>query len=78
MVLLIKNIIKYAVLTTCGGVLSFVFFCIENAQRGCDAIGGEGLFILLPVMWWLVENIIKDIIGTFKNKNLENYIKDKK
>lgn len=59
-----KRIIKYAILTACGIALFLVVNYAGTMHRGYAAIGGEGFFILLPVLWWIVETVIRD----FKHK----------
>jgi len=55
-----KTVTKYAVLT----VLGVVFFKIASAwalaERGYAALGGEGFFLLLPVVWWILSTTIRD------------------
>jgi len=57
---LIKRIIKYSIITACGVAVFLVFNHFETVRRGYAAIGGEGAFVLLPLLWWLVEALIKD------------------
>jgi uncharacterized membrane protein len=45
-------------------LLGFLLFDVTHkgitAQRGYNAIGGEGAFIILPLAVWLFVRIIKD------------------
>lgn len=55
-----KQIMKYLLLTA-GGLLAFLIaHHAATASRGYEAIGGEGVFILLPILWWLIATMIKD------------------
>jgi drug/metabolite transporter superfamily protein YnfA len=55
------TVCKYVILAICGFALFYFFNQAEEARRGYAAIGGEGFFILLPVLWWIVSTFIKDI-----------------
>ncbi len=62
----IRTVIKYAVITVSGILLFIMMNRAANAERIADSIGGEGLFLFLPVMWWLTERTIKDLVGEWK------------
>ena len=57
--LIIKSVKKYIALTVTG-ILLFIW-AADHAymQRGYKAYGGEYLLPLLPALWWLVENTLK-------------------
>lgn len=64
-----KQIIKYILLTAAGVALFLLANHAATISRGYDAIGGEGAFILLPVLWWLIgrtgketKNIITEVM----------------
>ena len=63
---MVKKIIKYALITACGVILFVVLNQASNAERPAPSVGGEIFFLILPVMWWLIEKAIKDIWGEFK------------
>jgi len=58
---------KYIALTAIGVLLSLAAHVYATAERGYEAIGGETLFILLPVMWWLAEQMVRDFIEDFRS-----------
>ncbi len=58
--------IKYAVITVSGILLFIAMNRAANAERIADSVGGEGLLLFLPVMWWLTERTIKDLVGEWK------------
>lgn len=62
-----KRIIKYSLLTICGALLFAAVNQAETIRRGYYAIGGEGAFILLPVLWWAIETTAKDASHDIKN-----------
>ena len=55
-----RKLVKYAIITACGLVVFFIFSRSETARRGYFAVGGEGVFALLPLWWWIFERVIKD------------------
>ncbi len=61
-----RTAIKYAVITLSGILLFITMNRAANAERIADSVGGEGLFLFLPVMWWLTERTIKDLFGGWK------------
>jgi hypothetical protein len=59
----VKNFIKYTILTVAGLAASYIFHQAASQTRGQAGIGGEIVFALLPILWWLIERLIKDIRG---------------
>lgn len=60
-------ILKYAVLT----LLGFIMFKIGAKKalidRGYSAIGGEGLFLFLPVFYYLISKTVRDWLDDLKD-----------
>ena len=48
---MVRQVLKYALLTACGCVLFYVGNRIATVRRGYAAIGGEMVFLLLPVFY---------------------------
>lgn len=53
------TVVKYAVLTVCGILLYVLASRYALTVRGYSAIGGEGLLLLLPVIYGLAEAVIR-------------------
>lgn len=66
--IVVKKAIKYAILTVCGAILFFFVNRAANTERPAASIGGEAFFLILPLMWWIVERTVKDLIGEFKRE----------
>lgn len=64
----VRPLLKYAALT----LLGFIMFKIGAAQaridRGYSAIGGEGLFLFLPVIYYLISKTVRDWLDDLKKK----------
>lgn len=62
-------ILKYAALA----LLGFVMFKIGAKQaridRGYSAVGGEGLFLFLPVLYYLISKTVRDWLDDLKNNH---------
>lgn len=58
--------IKYIVITIVGILLFSEMNQATNADRITDSVGGEGLFLILPLLWWLLERTIKDLVSENK------------
>lgn len=57
---------KYATLTA-GGIL--LYLCAAKyalAERGYRAVGGEVFFLLLPVLYYIVATMVRDLIRDIK------------
>ena len=57
-----KTVAKYAALTLIGFAMFYAAAVYATAERGCRAVGGEALFLLLPVVWYALSTIIRDTI----------------
>ncbi len=55
-----ETVLKYAIITMCGLILFTLANDAANAERISNSVGGEAVFVLLPVLWWVVERSIKD------------------
>lgn len=63
---MLKKIIKYTIITICGVILFFVLNQEANKERVIPSIGGEGVFVILPLIWWIIERVFKDFINDIK------------
>lgn len=66
------TIAKYVVLSVCGLALFRVASAFAFAERGYTAIGGEAVFILLPLFYYLFSALARDMrreIKIFKEEN---------
>ena len=63
---MLKKVIKYVIITICGVILFLVLNQTANKERVIASIGGEGVFIILPLIWLLIERIFKDFIKEIK------------
>ena len=62
----IRIVVKYILLTG-GGVLLYILAAkYAFAERGYFAVGGEGLLLLLPVFYGLIEAIVWDTLRDIK------------
>lgn len=62
----LKTLIKYIVLTICGFALFIIVNRAASPERSTPNIGGEGLFLGLPLLWWIAERTIKDLWSDLK------------
>ena len=60
------TVAKYVFLTACGFVLYRVGAACALAERGYVAVGGEVLFIFLPLFYYLFSTLIRDAIRDAK------------
>lgn len=56
-------IAKYAALTLLGFLLFRAGQARALAERGYEAIGGEGFALFLPVFYWMVTKTVSDILN---------------
>lgn len=61
-----KTILKYLYITIIGLGLYCLTSDMATAQRGYQAVGGEAVFLLLPLLWGLVERIATDWVREIK------------
>lgn len=66
-----KTILKYITLAILGAVLFVWTNRAALPERPADGIGGEAVFLALPVIWWAFERTIKDTIADFKRMRRE-------
>ena len=50
-----ETVLKYAIITMCGLILFTLANDSANAERISNSVGGEAVFVLLPVLWWVIE-----------------------
>jgi len=56
-------IAKYTALTLAGFLLFRAGQAHALAERGYEALGGEVFALFLPVFYWMMSRIIRDILG---------------
>lgn len=56
----VKTVIKYALLVVAGVLLFKWGQAIAFSYRGYRALGGETAFITLPLLWFVIEKMIRD------------------
>lgn len=61
-----ETVLKYAIITVCGLILFTLAHDSANAERISNSVGGEAIFVFLPVLWWVVERTIKDSVAEAK------------
>lgn len=66
---ILKAAIKYISLAIGGLILFAATSQTANAQRPTASIGGEAFFLIIPLIWWLVEETFNDYVCTSKKKN---------
>lgn len=57
-----RTLVKYILLTIAGIILFTVGAKAAYAERGYQAIGGEGFLLFLPLFYWLFSKTIRDIV----------------
>lgn len=66
-----NKIVKYITLTVIGVILFITVNRAANAERHAASVGGEAFFLILPLMWWIVERTVKDLLAEYKRMWLE-------
>lgn len=59
---------KYAALTLVGVLLFRAGQAHALAERGYEALGGEVFALLLPVLYWMVVRVARDILNIKEGK----------
>lgn len=67
-----KILIKYVTITVCGVVLFIVINRSACPARSTPSIGSEGFFLILPLLWWIIERTTKDLWSEIKQKSNES------
>ena len=62
-------ILKYAALTLLGFMLFKAAAIQARIDRGYSAVGGEAMFLLLPVIYYLISKTVRDWLDDLRNKN---------
>ena len=57
--------LKYAWLTIAGVILFGIGAAAAYAQRGYKTIGGEGFVLFLPFFYWIISDMVNDMLDTF-------------
>ncbi|WP_298029725.1 hypothetical protein [uncultured Dysosmobacter sp.] len=65
---ILRRVVKYAALTVCGILLYLYAAKYALTQRGYFAVGGEVFLLLLPVYYYIVSTIVRDVIRDIKNR----------
>lgn len=61
-------VVKYAALTLVGVLLFRAGQARALAERGYEALGGEVFALLLPVLYWMVVRVARDILNIKEGK----------
>lgn len=61
-------VVKYATLTLVGVLLFRAGQAHALAERGYEALGGEVFALLLPVLYWMVVRVARDILNIKEGK----------
>lgn len=67
----VKIIVKYIIISIVGAILFITVNRAANAERSAASVGGEAFFLILPLMWWIVERTVKDLLAEYKRMWLE-------
>ena len=70
---LILTVAKYTGLTLAGIILFRAGAAYALTERGYSAVGGEAVALLLPVLWYLISQTVRDFIKDAKNGYLPDY-----
>lgn len=70
---LILTVAKYAALTLAGIILFRAGAAYALTERGYSAVGGEAVALLLPVLWYLISQTVRDFTKDVKNGYLPDY-----
>lgn len=70
---LILTVAKYAALTLAGIILFRAGAAYALTERGYSAVGGEAVALLLPVLWYLISQTVRDFTKDAKNGYLPDY-----
>jgi len=62
----VKNVIKYALLTVAAVALFERARIYALADRGYEAIGGEYLVLALPLLWYGIESTFRDTVRNIR------------
>lgn len=72
------TIAKYLFLTACGFALYRNASVLAIAERGYKATGGETLFLLFPLFYYLFSTLIRDMHRCFKTTFKEDNANDER
>ena len=62
----LKSVLKYITLAVIGVILFTLASRAAMPERPTGGIGGEVCLLALPLIWWIAEKTVKDLIGGFK------------
>lgn len=67
----VKIIMKYIIIAIVGVILFITVNRAANTERPAASVGGEAFFLILPLIWWIVERTVKDLLAEYKRIWLE-------
>lgn len=73
---LILTVAKYTGLTLAGIILFRAGAAYALTERGYSAVGGEAVALLLPALWYLFSQTVRDFTTDTKNGYLPDYKED--
>ena len=73
---LILTVAKYTGLTLAGIILFRAGAAYALTERGYSAVGGEAVALLLPALWYLISQTVRDFTTDTKNGYLPDYKED--
>ena len=73
---LILSVAKYSGLTLAGIILFRAGAAYALTERGYSAVGGEVVALLLPALWYLISQTVRDFTTDTKNGYLPDYKED--
>ena len=73
---MIRKILKWVAISAVGILLFLWGKEAAFEWRGYEAIGGEYLLLLFPLLWWAVEGTIKDTREAWKDRRKGEDVED--
>lgn len=64
------DVAKYVALTLAGFLLFRAGQAHALAERGYEALGGEVFALFLPVFYWMVARVVRDILDVMGGKGI--------
>ncbi len=57
---IVCTVLKYGSISACGVILFCLTALYAAAERGYQTVGGEAVFLLLPVLYWVGKAVVRD------------------